>query len=139
MIPEHRLADLLHQVKQTQILNCMYHNTPEWPSLYMDHVCSRGVFPSQNLTQLDHHENEVWFVQFSNDGTKLATASRDKTARVYDLSRFQLIHTLQEHRMSIAYIVWSPDDSKLITCSQDYEARLWDAKVRVILLISPSV
>lgn len=128
MIPEHRLADLFYQVKQTQVLNCVYHNTSEWPSLYMDHVCSREDFPLCNVTQLEHHTNEVWFARFSNDGKRLATASKDKTVRIYDLKTFQVLHTL-EHDKSAAYAAWSPDDTRMITCSQDWKARLWDTSV----------
>lgn len=129
MIPEHRLADLFNQVKQTQILNCVYHNTSKRPSLYMDHLCAREDFPLRNLTQLEHHSNEVWFVQFSNDGKRLATASKDRTVRIYDLKTFQVLHSLDDHEQSVAYAVWSPDDSRIVTCSQDWKARLWDTSV----------
>lgn len=85
MIPEHRLASLLHQVKQTQISKCLYHNTANSPSLYSDHKCDRNQFPLATVQVLKDHSDEVWFVQFSNDGTRLATSSKDNTVIIWDL------------------------------------------------------
>jgi len=129
MIPEHRLARLLTQIKRSQVLNCPYHNTAEWPSLYMDHTCEREDLPLDTILELDRHHDEVWFLRFSNDGTKLVTTSKDKTALIYDTLDFKVIFELSEHKKSVAYAAWSPDDSKLVTCSQDHEARMWDTKV----------
>lgn len=85
MIPEHRLASLLHQVKQAQISKCLYHNTANSPSLYSDHKCDRNQFPLATVQVLKDHSDEVWFVQFSNDGTRLATSSKDNTVIIWDL------------------------------------------------------
>jgi len=75
---------------------------------------------------LTDHKDEVWFVQFSNDGTRLATGSKDFTVIVWDLEDFQPIHHLKDHTGAITYLRWSPDDSKLLSCSQDKQAKLWD-------------
>lgn len=85
MLPEHRLASLLDQVKQTQISKCLYHNTANSPSLYSDHVCDRNQFPLATVKILSNHRDEVWFVQFSNDGTQLATGGKDSTVIIWDL------------------------------------------------------
>ena len=129
MIPEHRLARILSQWKGTQVLNCPYHNTAEWPSLYMDHICERTDFPLETFCELDGHQSEVWFLQFSHDGTRLATASKDSNVIIYETTGFKPLNVLQDHRDAVAYLAWSPDDSKLVTCSQDKEARLWDMRV----------
>ena len=84
MIPEHRLASLLHQVKQAQISKCLYHNTANSPSLYSDHSCPRDQFPLATIEILTDHSDEVWFLQFSHDGTRLASASQDFSVIVWD-------------------------------------------------------
>lgn len=134
MIPEHRLAELLTQVKENQILNCAWHNTAEWPSLYVNHTCDRENFPLEPLHVLDRHRDEVWFLAFSNDGTRLATAGKDGKVIIYETTDFQILHILTDHREAVAYVTWSPDDSRLVTCSQDKEARLWDTKVSSVQL-----
>ncbi|KAI9755931.1 MAG: hypothetical protein M1835_000779 [Candelina submexicana] len=126
MIPEHRLAILLQQVKQNQISNCLYHNTALSPSLYSDHTCDRSQFPLRTVLELTQHTDEVWYLEFSHDGSRLATASADNTVVIYDTVLFKIIHTLTDHLDKVAYVSWSPDDSKLISCSFDSTARVWD-------------
>lgn len=126
MIRDHRLAELLDQVKDAQINQCLYHNTSVPPSLYADHRCNRENFPSRTSMQLNDHTGEVWHVQFSNDGTRLATASQDKTVLIYDTSNFRIIHKLEKHTQEVTFVAWSPDDQKIITCSKDGKARIWD-------------
>ncbi|OAT05067.1 WD domain-containing protein [Blastomyces gilchristii SLH14081] len=136
MIPDHRLAVLLDYVKQNQINQCLYHNTAESPSLYSDHQCDRSQFPLRTSLELSEHTDEVWYLEFSRDGTKLATTGRENIVIIYDVPTFSVIHRLTDHGGPVAYATWSPDDSKLISCSQDYKARLWDVETgRCILTI----
>lgn len=129
MIPEHRLARLLTHVKNDQVLGCTYHNTAKWPSLYFDHHCQRDDLPLETLCQLDEHQDEVWFLQFSHDGTRLATASKDTRVLIYDTTTFKVIHELSDHNQPVAYVAWSPDDSRLVTCSQDNKIKVWNTSV----------
>lgn len=131
MIPEHRLANLLTQVKDNQVLNCLYHNSAEWPSLYHDHRCEHDQLPLQTLFELDQHEDEVWYLQFSHDGTRLASAGKDTKVYIYDTENFKVTKILSDHKQPVAYLSWSPDDTRLVTCSQDKTARIWDTLVSV--------
>lgn len=133
MIPEHRLAVLLDEVKDSWIANCLYHNTAASPSLYLDHNCERDDFPTKAVLDLKHHTGEVWYLQYSNDGTKLASAGEDQTIIIYETNTYKVLHRLAEHRKSgVAHLAWSPDDTKIITCCSQPEnsARIWDVKVR---------
>jgi WD40 repeat protein len=131
MIPEHRLANLLDQVKNSWISNCLYHNTEASPSLYVDHSCDREDFPLKAVVELSNHKDEVWFLKYSNDGTMLATTSKDNSIVIYETETYKPIHNLDEHDAGVCYIEWSPDDSKIITCCSATEcsARIWDIKV----------
>ena len=129
MISDHRLATLLDQVKHTQIANCLYHNTATSPSLYSDHLCDRSQFPLRTVLELERHLDEVWYLDFSHDGSRLATTGRDRTVVIYHVPSFEVIHTLSVHEDGVTYVAWSPDDSKLISCSQDNRARMWDVHV----------
>ncbi|KAI5780824.1 WD40 domain-containing protein [Geopyxis carbonaria] len=128
MLPAHRLASLLQQVKETQISNCLYHNASNPPSLYSDHTCDRNQYPMLTTQVLANHADEVYCVKFSNDGQRLASASRDKSIIIWDVENFQPLHTLAEHSKEVTYVEWSPDDSRLISCSQDRQAKIWDTK-----------
>lgn len=133
MIPEHRLAELLHQVKDGWIQRCMVHNTDESPSLYVDHQCDPLEFPTECSLTLHDHSDEVWYLAFSHDGTKLATASKDQTVIIYQLPTFKMLHSLPHEDSGICYVAWSPDDSKIITCTRepDNTARIWDTNTGV--------
>ena len=103
MIPDHRLAVLLDHVKQNQINQCLYHNTATAPSLYSDHLCDRSQFPLRTSFELSQHTDEVWYLEFSHDGTKLATTSRDCSVIIYDASTFNILHKLTDHTDPVAY------------------------------------
>lgn len=129
MMPEHRLATLLTQLKRGQIANCRYHNTAASPSLYADHMCERANFPLQTMFELNRLNGEVWHVQFSHDGTRLASSGQDKVVVIYDVKTFAVSTFLHGSEEGVGGLSWSPDDSKIITCSQDKTARMHDCKV----------
>lgn len=134
MIPEHRLAVLLDQIKQSQIAKCLYHNPSTSPSLFTNHMCDRTQFPLQTAFELNQSDGEVYIVEFSHNGQGLAASGADGATVIYDTSTFQVRHTLREHTRPIVYLAWSPDDTRLITCSQDNKARVWDASTGMCLL-----
>ncbi|KAI6717301.1 WD domain-containing protein [Diplocarpon mali] len=133
MLPEHRLAILLHQVKKHQIGSCLYHNTSASPSLYQDHACDRSNFPLHTVLELDKHTGEVWEVKFSNDGGRLASCGKDGTCLIYDVGTFEVVQNLAKSEAGIASLAWSPDDSMIVTCGNDHLAILWDTRTGQIL------
>ncbi|KAI1429564.1 WD40-repeat-containing domain protein [Xylaria sp. FL1777] len=133
MLPEHRLADLLDQVKESQITGCVWHSSGEAPSLYSDHVCNRVDFPTETVFELDDHAGEVWQVVFSHDGTKLASCGGDKQVIIWDVPSFKILHSLNDHGDGVGNVAWSWDDSMLVSCCRDRYARLWDVKTGVCL------
>lgn len=91
-------------------------------------MCDRTQFPLKVLLELSQHSDEVWYLDFSHDGTKLATTSRDSTVIIYDTASFDVIHRLSDHAGAVAHATWSPDDTKLISCSHDHKARVWEVQ-----------
>jgi WD40 repeat protein len=65
-------------------------------------------------------------VAFSSDGSRLATASDDKTARVWDATTGSQLLQVQ-HTKAVWGVAFSPDGSRLATASFDKTARVWDA------------
>ncbi|XP_053497278.1 WD repeat-containing protein 26 isoform X1 [Ictalurus furcatus] len=134
MLPPRRLHTLLRQAVELQRDRCLYHNTKtdnnlDSVSLLLDHVCSRKQFPCYTQQILTEHCNEVWFCKFSNDGTKLATGSKDTTVIVWqvdpDTHQLKLWRTLEGHAYGVSYLAWSPDDMYLIACGPDDCSELW--------------
>lgn len=129
MLPEHRLAVLLQQVKNSQIDSCIWHTSASSPSLYSDHICDRKMFPTETLKELADADGEVWQIRFSHDGKRLAGCGSDHKVLIWDMDTFKLVHTLEGHGDGAGNIAWSPDDTMLVTCGRDRYARIWDANV----------
>jgi WD40 repeat protein len=66
----------------------------------------------------------VYHVTFSPDGSRLATASADKTARLWEVASGKELARLP-HEASVYHVAFSPDGSRLATASADKTARLW--------------
>jgi WD40 repeat protein len=132
MIPEHRLAVLLDHVQQQHIDQCLYHNTTQPPSLLHDHVCEPDQFPLHVLQDLQDHNDEVWHVEFSHDGSMLASASKDNTVMIYDTTSWSPICRLNQQKphseAGVCYVAWSPDDTYLLACSQAKELAIYQAR-----------
>lgn len=62
----------------------------------------------------------------SPDVQLLATASSDKTVKLWDLGSFKLDGVLQGHSRWVWDCVFSVDAAYLVTASSDSTARLWD-------------
>ncbi len=64
-------------------------------------------------------------VAFNPDGTRIVTASDDKTARVWDAATGKELARV-EHDGSVRTAAFSPDGSRIVTASNDKTARVWD-------------
>ncbi len=72
------------------------------------------------------HQDEVFQAEFSSDGARILTASRDKTAKLWDAASGKLIASF-EHPDGLYHAAFSPDGARILTASGDRTAKLWDA------------
>ncbi|KAJ5128771.1 hypothetical protein N7526_006937 [Penicillium atrosanguineum] len=81
---------------------------------------------SRSLQTLEGHSQIVRSITWSPDGSKLASASYDKTVRIWDPATGQSISTLKGYTDSVSSIAWSPDGSRLASASDDKIVRIWN-------------
>jgi WD40 repeat protein/tetratricopeptide (TPR) repeat protein len=101
----------------------------DWEHHYLHTVCH-----ASHLT-LRGHTHWVWSVCFSPDGRRLATASVDRTVKVWDAQTGQEILTLRGHTEGVRSVCFSPDGRRLATASARWtsmdlpgEVKVWDAQ-----------
>ncbi|MFE8005092.1 AAA family ATPase [Streptomyces sp. NPDC057418] len=78
-------------------------------------------------TRVDAHTDTVRHIAWSPDGRRLATASRDGSARVLDARSGQSLHVLPSDGAMVESVAWSPDSAYVATAGRERVVRIWDA------------
>jgi WD40 repeat protein len=82
-------------------------------------------FPTEQYT-LRGHAGDARGVAYSPDGKQLATASVDKTVKLWDVATRKEVRTLSGHTGAVTGVAWSSDGRWLVSSSDDKTSRIWD-------------
>jgi RNA polymerase sigma factor (sigma-70 family) len=91
----------------------------------MNRVTTNRAAPPIPVIFTGHH-GTVNSVAFSPDGRTLASASQDRTIKLWAVDTRQLKATLQGHGDAVLAVAFSPDGKTLASAGADQTVRLWD-------------
>jgi WD40 repeat protein len=80
------------------------------------------------LQTLEGHSMEVTSVAFSHDSARLASASGDRTVKIWDARSGACLQTLEGHSSGVWSVAFSHDSTRLASASSDRTVKIWDAR-----------
>ncbi|HLI69621.1 MAG TPA: serine/threonine-protein kinase [Ktedonobacteraceae bacterium] len=80
------------------------------------------------------HTSRVTSVAWSARGSRIASASYDKTVRVWDAANGNNLTTYQGHWDRVLTIAWSPDGNLLASAGNDGTVQIWDPATTNLVL-----
>ena len=73
------------------------------------------------------HDNDVTCVAYNPDGSRLASASSDGTAKVWDARTGRHFFTMRGHQGGVNHVAFHPNGRQMVTAGVDGTIRFWDA------------
>ncbi len=82
---------------------------------------------AQPMTDPQGHSDAILHISFARDGSRFLTASRDHTAKLWELASLKPLLTFRGHSSFVWCAKFAPDESHVATAGEDGTVRLWNA------------
>lgn len=98
-------------------------------------ICVRDKKSGLILREGNGHTDDVCCVIFSPNDKYIASASLDKTARIWDANTLECIRVLRGHTTAVMDVSFSPDSKHVVSTSPDNTIRIWDVSTGHCLFV----
>ena len=94
----------------------------------------KPIPPAVEIPFLFQGGNHILVLEFSPDGTKLASGSKDKTVRLWDTNTNEELTILRKHTGWTNALAFSPKGKKLASGSTDKTVNIWNTETGELIV-----
>ncbi|KAF4222482.1 hypothetical protein CNMCM6457_001372 [Aspergillus fumigatiaffinis] len=98
----------------------------EQPDWYLTRPAAEDNW-SACLQTLEGHSMSVSSVVFSHNSKLVASASDDRTVKIWDATSGYCLQTLEGHSMAVSSVMFSHDSKLVASASDDRTVKIWDS------------